>query len=117
MSVAKRHDRDGFSLLEVLLAMTILLGSLVVRDRSVAFVATGGPLPEGDYSVFLRSASDGFKHANGELLDGDNDSVPGGDFVDQFTIDTVASAVVSLCRCGVLPPAVCCGDRPRSQPL
>ncbi|WP_286177822.1 beta strand repeat-containing protein [Rhodopirellula sp. JC639] len=72
-------------------------GSLIIDGTSVTFLATGGPLAADTYTVTLRSASDGFKDlADGELLDGDDDSVAGGNYVDTFTISGGGDLIVSL---------------------
>jgi hypothetical protein len=68
-----------------------------VGPDSVTFIATGGPLPPDTYTVTLRSAANGFTDlASGELLDGDGDGTPGGDFVDTFIVDALQPVVVSL---------------------
>ncbi len=73
-----------------------VVGSLVTDTDSITFVATGGPLLADDYAVTLRSAANGFKDQVGELLDGDHNGSPGGDFIGQFSIDVVEPVVVSL---------------------
>jgi autotransporter-associated beta strand protein len=72
-------------------------GSLIVNPSgtAVTFVATGGVLPPGTYSVRLRSAADGFVHPSGDLLDGNRDGVPGDDYVTTFTA-APAAVVVSV---------------------
>jgi hypothetical protein len=61
-------------------------GSLVLSERSLTFVATGGALPPDDYRVRFRSAADGFHGAvSGTELDGDLDLTPGGEFESRFT--------------------------------
>ncbi|MDV6033156.1 MAG: cadherin repeat domain-containing protein [Phycisphaera sp. RhM] len=72
-------------------------GSLIMDGTSLTFIASGGPLATDTYTVTLRSATDGFKDlADGELLDGDGDSVAGGNFVDTFTVSSGTALVVSL---------------------
>ncbi|WP_372896787.1 cadherin domain-containing protein, partial [Stieleria sp.] len=72
-------------------------GSLIIDGTSLTFIASGGPLAADTYTVTLRSATDGFKDlADGELLDGDDDSAAGGDFVDTFTVSSGPALVVSL---------------------
>ncbi|MCA9265112.1 MAG: DUF1349 domain-containing protein [Planctomycetales bacterium] len=61
-------------------------GSLIVGVDSVTFVAAGGTLPADNYTVTIRSAADGFKDANGGLLDGNGDGNPGDDYVGEFAI-------------------------------
>jgi len=55
-------------------------GSLVVDSDSATFIVTGGPLPAGDYTATLRGSSNGFKDLAGQILDGDGDGSPGGDY-------------------------------------
>jgi hypothetical protein len=78
---------------------------LVVAPDQIQFVATGGLLAAGTYSVTLRSAANGFKDAEtGQLLDGEysgtfpsGDGTPGGNFVyDTFTVAASQAIVVSL---------------------
>lgn len=74
-------------------------GSLVLAPdgRSATFISTGGRLANGSYQVRLRSDEMGFRsEATGELLDGNNDGAPGGDYVDNFTISPSSAVVVSI---------------------
>lgn len=72
-------------------------GSLFVNGTTITFVATGGRLAPDTYTATLRSASDAFVDlADGELLDGDNNSVAGGNFVDTFTVTGTQDLVVGL---------------------
>ncbi len=66
----------------------------------IRFVATGGTLPSGEYTLTLRSADDAFVSATGELLDGDADGNPGGDFNRTFSIssDGVVIALPDFAR-------------------
>ncbi|HXG10803.1 MAG TPA: peptidoglycan DD-metalloendopeptidase family protein, partial [Gemmataceae bacterium] len=72
-------------------------GSLMIdssRTR-LTFLRTGGVLPYGAYTVTLRSAANAFRAAGtGELLDGDGDLVPGGNYVTSFTVDTPPTTLV-----------------------
>ncbi len=78
-------------------ASGIVEGSLVVGTNSVTFVAVDGPLTEDDYTVTLRSATNGFRDlASGELLDGNGDGTPGDDFSGEFTVGAVRPVIVSL---------------------
>ncbi len=63
-------------------------GSLVVdpTHRQATFLQTSGPLVADTYTVTLRSAPDGFTDSAGDLLDGDGDGAPGGNFVDTFVV-------------------------------
>ncbi|MDM4019173.1 beta strand repeat-containing protein [Roseiconus lacunae] len=72
-------------------------GSLIIDGTTLTFVATGDALPADTYTVTLRSAADGFTDlADGELLDGDNNSTAGGNFVDTFTVTTPGTLTVGL---------------------
>src|SRR5690606_15893855 len=54
------------------------------------FIATGGVLPAGNYTLTLQSGADACKAAaDGELLDGNTNGIgtPGGDHVTSFTIN------------------------------
>ncbi len=59
-------------------------GSLVIGADTIAFVATGGPLPADTYTVTVRSAANGLVDLEGRLLDGDKDGTAGGDFTQSF---------------------------------
>jgi hypothetical protein len=65
-------------------------GSLIIdpSGTQVTFIATGGVLPAGSYSAVLRSAADAFKaQVDGELLDGNSDGTPGGDFAGTLALN------------------------------
>lgn len=66
-----------------------IAGSLMVdpAGQQVTFINTGAALPPDTYTVLLRSADNGFRDANGGLLDGNQDGAAGGDYMAQFTID------------------------------
>ena len=84
-------------------------GSLVVNSTGtqITFAETGqsgvlgsaaqstlfGVLPNDTYTVTLRSATNGFKDANGNLLDGNADGTPGGDYVTTFVVNNSSSSV------------------------
>lgn len=72
-------------------------GSLVVdlSNTRITFVRTGGLLPNDSYTVTLRSAANGFREPSGNLLDGDGNGSPGGDYTNTFT-STAGSVVVSV---------------------
>ncbi len=64
-------------------------GSLVwdASTNTASFVATRGVLAPDTYTVTLASRSDGWVSVAGnELLDGNDDLVPGGDYVQTFTV-------------------------------
>ncbi|MEQ1824839.1 MAG: PKD domain-containing protein, partial [Pirellula sp.] len=73
-------------------------GSLVwnAATNTFEFVKTGGPLVADSYTLTLFSRADGFKNTTGELLDGDADGVPGGNFVTTFGVSNTLARVVSI---------------------
>ena len=76
----------------------LVAGSLVYNEqaKTVTFIRTGGPLEPDTYTITLRSAADGFKDAEGHLLDGDTDDVEGGDYVTTATVQTTTAKMLSL---------------------
>lgn len=48
---------------------------------------TTGSLPTGSYELRISATEAGLLDGNGELIDGDADGVPGGDYVGLFNID------------------------------
>ena len=80
-------------------AMTgVITGSLVMDNVSgtLTFVKTGGVLAPDTYTVTLGSRSDGLRDTKGVLLDGNADGLPGGDYVNTFTIAPSAARVLSV---------------------
>ncbi len=77
---------------------TPVRGSVVVDPglQKLTFVATDGLLPPDTYSVRLRGASDGFRDASLAPLDGDQNGLPGGDYVQSFVVSAAAPVVISL---------------------
>ena len=71
-------------------------GSLVIGADALSFVATGDVLVPDTYTVELRSATDGFRDKFGEFLDGDMDSVEGGDYRASFSVGPLPSVVISV---------------------
>jgi ELWxxDGT repeat protein len=74
-------------------------GSLVVEPSGarITFLQTGGVLAPGTYTVMLRSAANGFRaQGTGELLDGNGDGTPGGDYLNTFTVTAPSTVVVSI---------------------
>lgn len=67
-------------------------GSIVLDPglRSMTFIPTTGIIQPDTYTVTLRSATDGFRDSNHELLDGDGDLIPGGDWVTTWTTGSPA---------------------------
>ncbi|MBC8872194.1 MAG: tandem-95 repeat protein [Planctomycetes bacterium] len=75
-------------------------GSLVLSDgeRRITFVRSGEPLAPDTYTLTLRSATNGFRDAAGELLDGNGDGMPGDDYVADFAIplSPLSEVLISL---------------------
>src|SRR5207245_1699810 len=73
-------------------------GSLVIdaTGRAITFVKTGAVLVPDVYKVILRSATDGFKDLNGQLLDGDGDGIPGGDYNRNFVVSPPNAVLISV---------------------
>jgi hypothetical protein len=73
-------------------------GSLLIDAAAglMTFVKTGGVLPPDSYTLTLRSAVDGFRDTDGNLLDGDGDGTAGGDYVTTFVMPSSDAVVVSL---------------------
>ncbi len=86
-------------------------GSLVVStvggNSQIQFIETGesgvqgsaatstlfGVLPNGTYTVTLRSATNGFKDMSNNLLDGNADGTPGNDYVTTFVVNNSSDSV------------------------
>jgi hypothetical protein len=73
-------------------------GSLVVDSglRQATFIKTDGLLEPGSYSATVISGVSAFRDTSGNSLDGDADGVPGGDFVDVFTVSAPAANTVTV---------------------
>ncbi len=71
-------------------------GSLVVNNNQISFIRDGGLLAPDTYTVTLRSAANGFKDLGGGLLDGDNNGVAGGNYINGFTINPTTALTVSI---------------------
>ena len=63
-------------------------GSLIwnAATNTASFVATGGILAAGSYSVDLASRADGWVDTGGNLLDGNADGTPGDDYLNTFVV-------------------------------
>ena len=88
----------------------IISGSLVVDPTAtqITFIETGqsgvipssapntlfGVLPNDTYTVTLRSATNGFKDTNDNLLDGNADGTPGDDYVTTFVVNNPSNSVI-----------------------
>ena len=70
-------------------------GSVVVTDAGLAFVASQ-PMVADTYELRLVSGESGFRTPDGQLLDGDRDEVPGGDFMETFTVAATPAVRVGL---------------------
>lgn len=70
-------------------------GSVAVDSTGMrlTFVATTGLLPADDYTLTLRAAANGIVDTLGTILDGNSDSVPGGDYVQTFSVSPNPAAV------------------------
>ena len=84
-------------------------GSLVIDSTGtrITFAETGesgvlpssapstlfGVLPNDTYTVTLRSSTNGFQDINGNLLDGNADGMPGGDYVTTFVVNNSSNSV------------------------
>ena len=82
----------------LMLGGTVIRGSLLWDDagNTATFIATGGVLAAGTYTVTLAARADGWTDGNGVVLDGDADGAAGGDYTTTFTIEPTAARVVSL---------------------
>ncbi len=65
-------------------------------DNTFRFVKTGGALIADTYTVRLVSGTAAWQDTAGELLDGDDDRVAGGDFVATFTVAENSDRLVYL---------------------
>ena len=89
---------DGVrSHLEVLRDNVAVHGRVVLDPdaEGFVFIADGVLLPDGAYTVRLRSGANGFTRPDGEALDGDCDGRAGGDYRGRFNV-TGASLRLSL---------------------
>jgi ELWxxDGT repeat protein len=72
-------------------------GSLVIGPtvREATFIKTAGLLAPDQYTVTLNSSATAFRAAGGDLLDGDGDGMPGGQYVGVFTVSApLANAII-----------------------
>ncbi len=69
---------------------------LAADRKSARFVATGGVLADGIYTLTLKSVSTAWKTPTGGLLDGNADGAAGDDFVRQLTRSSSGARTVSL---------------------
>ena len=76
---------------------TEIPGSLIWNETAttVSFIKSGGIL-ESDSRVMLFSDEDSFVSASGQLLDGDANSIPGGDFSTEFVFSDISRRAVSI---------------------
>jgi hypothetical protein len=81
--------------------ITLLRNGVAIRGRAVAdpdgegfsFIAEGGMLPDGEYTVRLQSGARGFTKPNGDPLDGDSDGKAGADYRGHFKVEAGARRV------------------------
>ncbi len=73
-------------------------GSIVwdAAANALTFVKTGSALAADTYTATLFSRADGFRSTTGELLDGDFNGAPGGNFVTNFSVSSSSARVVSI---------------------
>jgi PKD repeat protein len=78
-----RSGEEGAADIELLDSSGVSVqGSLIVTgSREITFVKTSGVLSPGAYTLAVRSETAALRRMDGSVLDGDNDGVPGGDFV------------------------------------
>ena len=76
----------------------VVRGSLVwdETDLSLTFVQSGGVLSSDRYTLTLASNAEGFVSETGQILDGDNDGIAGGDFVTQFAVEPNQGRVLTI---------------------
>ncbi|MDH6082324.1 Ig-like domain-containing protein [Umezakia ovalisporum] len=77
----------------------IIKGSLIWDQGNadtLTFVKTGNVLAPGSYTLTLESRNDGFVSTNGRLLDGDANNVSGGNYVQNFTVNSSTAPVLTL---------------------
>ncbi len=67
-----------------------IAGSLMMKsqNRSFVFIKSGGVFNPDSYTITLRSATNGFKDLQGNVLDGNGDGVTGDDYQGRFTVGT-----------------------------
>jgi len=96
------YDQGGvFGLADVTLTGPVageVRGSLVIGPslRTATFIQTAGLLVPDQYTVRLTSAAAAFRDTSGNLLDGDQDGEPGGDYVANFTVSSPAGNAVTV---------------------
>ena len=79
-----------------------LRGSLVIDadNQGMTFALSGtgtaGVLAADVYQITIRSDTNAFKDQLGSLLDGNNDGVPGDDFVTTFTVAATPTVILSI---------------------
>ena len=75
---------------------------MCIRDRAssdnleLSFVSTERILSSDRYNLTLISSESGFSSTTGDLLNGNQDNTPGGNFVTQINIDNDNQRVLSL---------------------
>lgn len=71
-------------------------GSLFFYNDQLWFFARGGVLPPDTYTATLRTAVNATKDMNGNLLDGNNDSIAGDNYGTIFTVNPSSDVIVSI---------------------
>jgi len=76
--------------------MRITVGSRLSKTGVSTTGLFAGVLAAGNYTVTFRSAANGFKDANGGLLDGNGDGASGDNYVTTFTVGGAADVTFKL---------------------
>jgi len=73
-------------------------GSIVLRGdlMGFTFVRTGGVLPDGSYTLTLKSGAAAIHASGGTLLDGNNDGTGGDDFVVAYDVTGAAGPHIGI---------------------
>ena len=73
-------------------------GSILIDSDKMGFtfIKSGGPFVADTYTFRLRSASNAITDLSGNLLDGDVDSLFGGDYVNRFAVTATPASTVVL---------------------
>lgn len=73
-------------------------GSIVI-DKDIQgfrFIAAGSLLPPANYTVTLVSSNRGIMSLEGQILDGNDDGVPGGNYTKSFLVSAQTTPVIGL---------------------
>ena len=83
----------------------VVRGSVVLDadNQGLSFVASGGLLPGGTYSLTLSSRDNAFKDSLGRTLDGNKDNVSGDDYRVSFTLAPRSAPGVAIANAVIGP--------------